>query len=311
MTLRRLAAILAVTAAGAGPLWACSLAVDDSFEFIPADEIPAGLDQTTTTTTTTTTIPTAPTPVEPTVPATTVPAPVQTAPVEIYFVLGLQQLQRQTLQLSFPVEPLQVLAQLADGPPADQSSIGLRTAVRPNLTNAFDNPDGTATIDLRGSVLNRTPPREQDLAIAQLVLTVTRLPGVGQVRFTLDGEPIAIPVPPSLNMSEPGQPLSYSMFSGLLTSTAAATTSEPPTPPVPPTTSDPTTTTSTTLPTGPGRPEGIDDPDDPDDPGTRDDGDSGDDRGGEVGDASGDPGDGDGDGAGTGTGTGASPPDDQ
>jgi hypothetical protein len=250
---RRLVAIGTVVFAAVAPLSiaACSLTADDSFEFIPADEIPAGLDQTTTTTTTTTTtIPATPT-VEPTLPTTTVTSPVQTAPVEIYFVIGLEQLQRQTLQLSFPVEPLQVLAQLEDGPPPDQSSVGLRTALRTNLTNGFENTDGVATIDLRGSVLNRTTPRDQNLAIAQLVLTVTRLPGVGQVRFTLDGDPLPIPVPPTFTLSEPGEPLTYSMFAQLLPSPGATTTTTEPAVPPTSTRPPPPVTTTTTVPDDP------------------------------------------------------------
>ncbi|CAN5521471.1 hypothetical protein BH23ACT3_BH23ACT3_03890 [soil metagenome] len=257
---RRLVAIGTVAFAAVAPLSlaACSLTADDSFEFIPADEIPSGLDQTTTTTTTTTTtIPTAPM-VEPTLPTTTVTSPVQTAPVEVYFVIGLEQLQRQTLQLSFPLEPLQVLAQLEEGPLPDQSSVGLRTALRANLTNGFENTDGVATIDLRGSVLNRTTPRDQNLAIAQLVLTVTRLPGVGQIRFTLDGDPLPIPVPPTFTLSEAGEPLTYSMFAQLLPSPGATTTTTQPSPPVPPTSTSPPppVSTSTSTPRGP-----DDDPD--------------------------------------------------
>lgn len=245
-------ALLAAVAVGASPLLvACGLGDDDSLEFIPSDDIPFGLDQTTTTTTTTTTtVPAPDQPAEPTVPTTTTTtlAPVQTAPVEVYFVIGLEQLQRQTVQFSFPVEPLQVLALLEDGPPPDVG-IGLRTALRPNLTTGYERSEGVATVDLRGSVLNRTGSRDQNLAIAQLVLTVGRLPGVGQVRFTIDGEPVPIPVPPSYTLSEPGEPLSYETFSVLLTpgsgassiatTTTTTTTTVPPT--SPPTTSDPTT----------------------------------------------------------------------
>ena len=247
-----LVALLAAVALGATPLLvACSPPEDDSLEFIPPDEIPFGLDQTTTTTTTTTTITLPPDEAtEPTEPTTTTLAPVQTAPVEVYFLIGLEQLQRQTIQFSFPVEPLQVLALLEDGPPPDVG-IGLRTALRPNLTNGFERTEGVATVDLRGSVLNRTGSRDQSLAIAQLVLTVGRLPGVGQVRFTIDGEPVPIPVPPSFTLSEPGEPLSYESFAVLLTpgsvSTSVPTTTLPTTTAAPPPTSAPSTSAPPTT----------------------------------------------------------------
>jgi hypothetical protein len=227
MTTRRFSAALLVVALALG---GCGLGSDDSFEAIPPDEILFGLDQTTTTTTTTTTtIPTEPTvTVEPTAPVT---LPIQTEPVEVYFVIGLQQLQRQTIQFSSPVEPLQVLARLEEGP-SPELGVGLRTAVRQNLTVDFDNDRGVATVELRGSVLDRMRPVDQRLAIAQLVLTVGSLRGVGQVRFTIDGEPAEIGIPPDYTLSEPGEPLAYDDFAGLLATgtqtDVTTTTTEPP-----------------------------------------------------------------------------------
>ena len=290
---RRLTSVLGTIAVFAlAPIAACGLADDDTIEFIPPEEIPFGLDQTTTTTTTTTTTLVPQATVEPTVPTTTTTlSPVQTAPVEVYFVIGLDRLQRQTLQFSFPIEPLQVLAQLEEGPPADVG-VGLRTALRPNLTTGIETADGIATIDLRGSVINRTSSRDQNLAIAQLVLTVGRLPGIGQVRFTLDGEPSRIPVPPTYTLSEPGEPLTYETFSVLISSietppTVVPTTSEPAPPPATPAPTPPPVVTDPPN----------DDPDDGDRDGESDDGDrdgesddddrEGDDRDGAGGDADG------------------------
>lgn len=233
-------------------LSSCGLGDDDTVDVIPPDEIPFGLDQTTTTTTTTTTLPPEP-PVDPLPTTTTTLSPVQTAPVEVYFVIGLDRLQRQTLQFSFPIEPLQVLAQLEEGPPADVG-VGLRTALRPNLTAGFESADGIATIDLRGSVINRTSSRDQNLAIAQLVLTVGRLPGIGQVRFTLDGELTRIPVPPTYTLSEPGEPLTYELFSVLISTSEPPPTVVPTTVPAPPPTTAPPPVVT----------EPVDDPDDPD-----------------------------------------------
>jgi hypothetical protein len=240
MITRRLrAAPLAVALLLAG----CGLSTGNSFEEIPSDEIMFGLDQTTTTTTTTTTtVAIEPTvTVEPTAPIT---LPIQTEPVEVYFVIGLQQLQRQTIQFSSPVEPLQVLARLEDGP-SPELGVGLRTAVRQNLTVDFDNDRGVATVELRGSVLDRMRPVDQRVAIAQLVLTIGSLRGVGQVRFTIDGEPAEIGIPPDYTLSEPGEPLAYDDFAGLLTTgtqTDTATTTATTTP-----TTTPTTNTARTI----------------------------------------------------------------
>lgn len=38
-------------------------------------------------------------------------------------------------------------------------------------------------------------PGDQVLALGQIVLTLTGLPGVGRVRFEIDGESVATPLP--------------------------------------------------------------------------------------------------------------------
>ena len=54
--------------------------------------------------------------------------------------------------------------------------------------------DGTATVELAED-FNQIPTTDQRLAIGQLVLTLTGLPGVDQVRFRLNGVDLAVPLP--------------------------------------------------------------------------------------------------------------------
>jgi hypothetical protein len=191
----------------------CGVSAGESFETIAPQEIPFGLDQplsTAASTTTTTEPPEGPDGVTPTT------SPVQTEPVNVYFVLGLDRLQRLTVQFASPVELLQVLALLADGPPSEQS-IGLRSAVRAGLVVDLFSERGVAQVDLQGSVLNQLAPRDQRLAIAQIVLSVLgSARGVGQVSFTIDGEPAEIGIPPDYTLSRPGQPLAFADFESLL-----------------------------------------------------------------------------------------------
>lgn len=253
---------LAIGVAGAAALGGCSLGGSDSFEVIPPQEIPFGLDQAaSTTTTTTTTAPPVSTPEDVAPPSTTTSNPsIQTEPVEVYFVSGLDRLQRQTIQLSSPVGPFQVLAVLEEEPAGEQSA-GLRTAVPADLVIDLTIERGVAAVDLDGAVLNGLSPRDQRLAIAQIVLsTIGSIRGVGQVSFTIDGIPAEIGIPPDYTLSEPGQPLAFADFAPLLVSGSTgetnSTTTMPSTDTVPtgatpantPTTTTATTTTAETEP---------------------------------------------------------------
>jgi hypothetical protein len=209
---RTLLYVVMIAAVATGPLVACGVNAGESFETIAPQDIPFGLDQPATTTpasTTTTTIAdNADTP--------TTTSPVQTEPVSVYFVLGFDRLQRLTVQFASPVELLQVVALLAEGPPIEQS-VGLRSTVREGLVVDLFSERGVAQIDLRGSVLNQLVPRDQRLAIAQIVLSVLgSARGVGQVSFTIDGQPAEIGIPPDYTLSRPGQPLAFADFESLL-----------------------------------------------------------------------------------------------
>jgi hypothetical protein len=194
-------------------LIACGVNAGESFETIAPQEIPFGLDQPLSSApSTTSTVP----PSDTELPGPSL-SPVQTEPVNVYFVLGLDRLQRLTVQFASPVELLQVLALLADGPPTEQS-IGLRSAVRAGLVVDLFSERGVAQVDLRGAVLNQLSPRDQRLAIAQIVLSVLgSARGVGQVSFTIDGEPAEIGIPPDYTLSRPGEPLAFADFESLLT----------------------------------------------------------------------------------------------
>jgi hypothetical protein len=78
------------------------------------------------------------------------------------------------------------------------------------------------------------------LAIAQIVLTLTRFQGIGQVLFTRDGTPFEPPLPPNDVLAEPGQSVAFEDFEILLvrapdTTTTTTTTTLPPAPVTEPT----------------------------------------------------------------------------
>ena len=126
----------------------------------------------------------------PSVTATSLPfAPTERA--TIFLVQGerLAPVQR---ELPAPVSVDSVLEALAAGPTATEVQLGLRTALlAPGLMDSGGVSGGIATIDL-GPPFTEIAGRDQILALAQIVSTVTGLPGVGRVRFTLDGNPVGI-----------------------------------------------------------------------------------------------------------------------
>ena len=91
--------------------------------------------------------------------------------------------------------PPGVLTLLQAGPSVTEG--GLRT-VDPGRCppGRRRSPGGKATVDLAPTSLDQ-PGQEQLFAFAQIVVTLTRLPGIGQVEFRLpgpDGLPAVIPV---------------------------------------------------------------------------------------------------------------------
>ena len=183
--------VAALTAIGI-VMTSCSIPGDGSVKQIDADKIPYELNATTTSSPPTT------------VPASTTTTPVvetttstssSTIPVEIvsmFFVAGTQVVPIDRLLLS-PAAAPQVLAALSEGPPEGDAAAGLRSALPIGFAAEVTVERGVATVVLPGTFITDLPGGEQRLAIAQIVLTLTRQSGVGQVRFTSNNEPQAVP----------------------------------------------------------------------------------------------------------------------
>lgn len=93
-------------------------------------------------------------------------------------------------QLAAPVDLQDALDALAS-PPQDDAL--LRSSFTdPSIVRDVRLLGGIARVDLSAGV-SALPTDEQLLAIAQIVCTLTARPGVGQVSFTLEGAPLAVP----------------------------------------------------------------------------------------------------------------------
>lgn len=229
---------------------ACGLPVDERVQ--PFDDVP--FDLTATSTTTTTTI----APPEPVATTTTVPEPaaettttvVRTEATNVFFVLrGSGELQQVTVALPAPVSRQLLISQLESVP--DGTADTLRTSVSSGLVRDFTVDRGVATVDLSPLALDRLSSLQQRRAIAQLVLTLSLFTtpdgGIGQVILTADGEPLSVYVPARGSSSEPGEPLAYSDFAGLISGTPSTTSTTAPT--GPPSSSTVPTTTAPAIPT--------------------------------------------------------------
>jgi hypothetical protein len=197
------------------------------------------LDDTIPTTTTTT----PPTTIEPT--TTTTPAitttTIATEDATLYFISGgiLVPVDRPMRKGASASE---VLGALQEGPPSGDIGVGLRSAVptqnRAELTVSEDG-SGVATVDLPPNFFEPSIISQEDqrLAIGQIVLTLTEVGRIGQVRFTQAGVPIGVPRG-SRELSQPGEPLPPRDYQELLESPVTTTTT---------TTTTPTTVATTTV----------------------------------------------------------------
>jgi hypothetical protein len=209
---RSLVALLSIVLATSS----CSIPGDGSVKQIDPDQIPYELNATTTSPPPTTLLATTST--APVVESTTSTIS-STIPVEIvrlFFVAGAQIVPIDRILLS-PAAAPQVLAALSEGPPEGDAAAGLRSALPVGFVAEVSVERGIATVVLPGTFITDLPGGEQRLAVAQIVLTLTRQSGVGQVRFTSDNEPQSVPRGRG-DLSSPGAIVSCDDYANLLPS---------------------------------------------------------------------------------------------
>lgn len=228
-----------------GLLSACGVPTGDaSFEEIPTEEIPFDLDATSTSTSTSTTSTTIPL-----VPVTTNFDTTTTVPVEEVFIYFLSRSRLRPVPYALPrgFGPDELLVRLELGPQGD-AGVGLDSLIEPGLINSTEIADAQITVDLDPDVFSRITAADQREAIAQIVLTLSNLRGVGPVRFTIGGEPTRVTKGNGL-LSGDGETVSADDYRVLLATgsggsgTTTTTTVPPPPDTPPPTTVDPTATT--------------------------------------------------------------------
>lgn len=197
-----LALVLICSAVGA-----CSLPQEGSVRSIDPAKIPYELNATTTSTTL---APPSSTSVDP---ALAGPEPAVES-VSLFFIAGSQVVSISRLLLS-PASEIQVLDSLAEGLPPGDLSAGLRTAIPERSRFEVTVERGLARVELPPLLTSAIPGSEQRLAIAQIVLTLTRRAGIGQVVFTSGDRPQSVPRGRG-DLTQPGGAVACEDYSNLL-----------------------------------------------------------------------------------------------
>ena len=170
---------------------ACGLPSDGDFRPIAREEDGFGLSETSTTSTTTTVAPTT-TIDETTSTVQETTTTIATEQVGIYFPTGRQ---LTSISAAMPARPslTQVMAKILEGPLSGELGIGLRSVLPEDADITVTSAAGVATVDLPAGIFDSLDSTDQRLLFGQIVLTITGCcPGVGQVVFTLDGEPTRV-----------------------------------------------------------------------------------------------------------------------
>lgn len=120
--------------------------------------------------------------------------PVPKVGSQVFFVAGTR-LQPATRQVVDPPTVRRVLDALLAPPSESEVAAGLRSAIPPATTLGYSkSPNNVISVDLSPE-FSRTSTPEQVLALAQIVFTLTEIPDVAGVQFTLNGSPVEVPTP--------------------------------------------------------------------------------------------------------------------
>jgi len=166
-------------------LSSCAVPSSGSYSQVAPEDIPFGLNapQTTIPQTTTTILD----------PKSTESLPVAVSePIDLFFISNSRIIKVQR-NVASPANPAQALSSLVEGPSTSPEFVGLRTALPTTFVASVDVIRGVAQVDATRVFLDSLSGLDQKLAIAQIVLTLTSRPGVGQVLFSVEGKLISVP----------------------------------------------------------------------------------------------------------------------
>ncbi len=179
----------------------CAIPAGGDFQAIPDSEVPYELSSPRTTF--------APSAV------TTLPgSDTSTEAIDAYFISNSRVLKIVRL-VAAPAGPDQALATLSALDTQDPALAGLRTAIPKTFSATVSVERGVASVDSTRGLLDTLSPLDQRLAVAQIVLTLTSRPGIGQVLFSVDGVPTGVPRGRG-DLAGPLTPVTFDDYSSLV-----------------------------------------------------------------------------------------------
>ena len=179
----------------------CAIPAGGDFQAIPDSEVPYELSSPRTTL--------APSAV------TTLPgSDTSTEAIDAYFISNSRVLKIVRL-VAAPAGPDQALATLSALDTQDPTLAGLRTAIPKTFSATVSVERGVASVDSTRGLLDTLSPLDQRLAVAQIVLTLTSRPGIGQVLFSVDGVPTGVPRGRG-DLAGPLTPVTFDDYSSLV-----------------------------------------------------------------------------------------------
>lgn len=177
---RQRLAVIALLVSGVA-VFGCGFPDQDRARPLSADELPAGLQPGS-------------------IPDASVPADSERATV---WLIDGDTLVPVRHQVAAPATVETVSNELLAGPNDAEQARGLRSALPdPTVVVGAQLSRGMATVALAPTFVEISP-HDQLLAVGQFVMTLTDLPGVGSVQFTLDEIPVAVPIPNGETSEQP------------------------------------------------------------------------------------------------------------
>jgi hypothetical protein len=185
-------------------LSACAVPKSGSFHEVNPNDIPFGLNSP-----------------ETSAPATTTPVLVPTTVAggtyeyaDLFFVKS-SSLVRIRLEIPSPTNLQGVFTALVLGLP-DPAHSKVKTLLPSAFSANIEVVGGVANVNSKRGYLDAIKPNEQRLAIAQIVLTLTSQPGIGQVTFSVGGKPIGVPRGQG-DIAGAGTPVTFDDYKMLIT----------------------------------------------------------------------------------------------